>query len=235
MELVGIASIVSGTLCMALGSIGSALGEGYICSRALEGLKRQPAAGAKVTRTMLIGQAITETPVIFAMVIALLLIFSSHDGGIDRAVSLLAAGLAMGIGAIGPGLAIGLPASIACEGISRQPDNTDRLSMNMLVGQAIAETGSIFAFTTALMCITIPTSGSFSEMVARLSAALCIGFGILGPAIGVGTVALKANKTIGKYPRHADALTRTMLIGQAVTETMGIYAMVVALVLIFSV
>jgi F-type H+-transporting ATPase subunit c len=38
---------------------------------------------------------------------------------------------------------------------------------------------------------------------------------------------------VAKNPKHMALLTRTMLIGQAVTETTDIYAMVVSLMLIF--
>lgn len=71
--------------------------------------------------------------------------------------------------------------------------------------------------------------------VALLSAGLCMGFGAIGPGIGEGFVAGKACEGMSHAPEQAGLLTRTMLLGQAVSETTGIYALVIALILIFGV
>ena len=60
-----------------------------------------------------------------------------------------------------------------------------------------------------------------------------MGFGAIGPGIGEGFVAGKACEAIGKRPDEQGLITRTMIIGQAISETTGIYALVVALILIF--
>jgi len=44
---------------------------------------------------------------------------------------------------------------------------------------------------------------------------------------------MKANKAVAVDPKNMGLLTRTMIIGQAITETTDIYAMVVTLILIF--
>ena len=51
--------------------------------------------------------------------------------------------------------------------------------------------------------------------------------------IGDGIVAKNANEAVGKFPKNMGLLTRTMIIGQAITETTDIYSLVVALILIF--
>ena len=51
--------------------------------------------------------------------------------------------------------------------------------------------------------------------------------------IGEGMVAAKACEAIGKNPKEAGLLTRTMLVGQAVSESTGIYSLVIALLLLF--
>ncbi|MDT8367270.1 MAG: ATP synthase F0 subunit C [bacterium] len=60
-----------------------------------------------------------------------------------------------------------------------------------------------------------------------------MGFGAIGPGIGEGFAAGKACEAIGRNPDQAGLLTRTMLVGQAVSESTGIYALVIALLLIF--
>ena len=71
------------------------------------------------------------------------------------------------------------------------------------------------------------------QAAALLGAGLAMGFGAIGPGIGEGFAAGKACEAIGKKPEEAGLLTRTMLVGQAVSESTGIYSLVVALLLLF--
>ena len=68
---------------------------------------------------------------------------------------------------------------------------------------------------------------------ALLAAGIAMGLGAIGPGIGEGFVGGKACEAIGKRPDEANLITKTMIIGQAISETTGIYALVVALILIF--
>lgn len=68
---------------------------------------------------------------------------------------------------------------------------------------------------------------------ALLGAGLAMGFGAIGPGVGEGYAAGKACEGVSKRPEEAPLLTRTMLIGQAVSESTGIYSLVVAILLIF--
>lgn len=68
---------------------------------------------------------------------------------------------------------------------------------------------------------------------AYLGAGLAMGLGAIGPGIGEGMVAAKACEAIGKNSKEAGLLTRTMLVGQAVSESTGIYSLVIALLLLF--
>jgi len=68
---------------------------------------------------------------------------------------------------------------------------------------------------------------------ALLGAGLAMGFGAIGPGVGEGFAAGKACEGVAKRPEEAPLLTRTMLIGQAVSESTGIYSLVIAILLIF--
>jgi F-type H+-transporting ATPase subunit c len=64
----------------------------------------------------------------------------------------------------------------------------------------------------------------------------CIGAGLavltgLGPAIGEGLIGAKAMEAIGRQPEAAGTIRLTMLIGQAVAETTGLYGLIIAFVL----
>ncbi len=62
-------------LCMGLGAIGPAIGEGNAVGKALEGMSRQPETMGMLRTNMILGCAITESTGIYSLVIALLLLF----------------------------------------------------------------------------------------------------------------------------------------------------------------
>ena len=62
-------------LCMGIGAIGPAIGEGNAVGKALEGMARQPEVTGTLRTNMLLGCAITESTGIYSLVIALLLLF----------------------------------------------------------------------------------------------------------------------------------------------------------------
>ncbi len=68
---------------------------------------------------------------------------------------------------------------------------------------------------------------------ACLGAGISMGLGAIGPGVGEGFAAGKACEAIGRNPQEAGLLTRTMLVGQAVSESTGIYSLVIALLLLF--
>jgi len=69
------------------------------------------------------------------------------------AASLIGGGMAMGFGAIGPGIGEGFAAGKACEGISRRPDQAGLLTRTMLIGQAVSESTGIYSLVIALILI----------------------------------------------------------------------------------
>ena len=75
--LIGIASIATAGLTMALGSIAPALGEGRAVAQALTSLAQQPDAAGTITRTLFIGLAMIESIAIYCFVVAMILIFAN--------------------------------------------------------------------------------------------------------------------------------------------------------------
>ena len=70
------ACAIGAGLCMGIGAIGPAIGEGNAVGKALEGMARQPETAGKLQSTMILGCAITETTGIYSLVIALLILFA---------------------------------------------------------------------------------------------------------------------------------------------------------------
>jgi F-type H+-transporting ATPase subunit c len=70
------AKAIGAGLCMGIGAIGPAIGEGNAVGKALAGMARQPEAGGNLRTNMILGCAITETTGIYSLVIALLILFA---------------------------------------------------------------------------------------------------------------------------------------------------------------
>ncbi|MBQ2893742.1 MAG: ATP synthase F0 subunit C [Oscillospiraceae bacterium] len=65
-------------LCMGIGAIGPAIGEGNAVGKALEGMARQPEAAGTLRTNMIVGCAITETTGIYALLISILILFATN-------------------------------------------------------------------------------------------------------------------------------------------------------------
>lgn len=65
----------------------------------------------------------------------------------------IAAGITMGLAALGVGLGQGNLAGKAMEGMARQPENSGRLTTGMIVAMAIMETALVLAFVIAIMLV----------------------------------------------------------------------------------
>ena len=56
----------------------------------------------------------------------------------------------------------------------------------------------------------------------------------IGPGIGEGNAVAKACEAIGRQPECKGDVTSTMLMGCAIAETTGLYALIIAILLIFA-
>ena len=70
------ACAIGAGLCMGIGAIGPAIGEGNAVGKALEGMARQPEAAGNLRTNMILGCAVTETTGIYALVVSLLILFA---------------------------------------------------------------------------------------------------------------------------------------------------------------
>jgi F-type H+-transporting ATPase subunit c len=232
-----VAVVFSAGICMGLGAIGSGVGSGYPAGAACTGMSRQPAMSGRLMTNMLIGSAVCQTPSIFALVTSFILLFTNFS---DRPVSptwaaIIGAGLASGFGAIGSGLGGGLVAETSCEGTARNPEMAGTVTNVMLLGQAVTQTTAIYGLLVSFILIfkEFPATEALAPAMALLSAGICMGIGAIGPGIGEGFAARSAVQWIARRPQAIAELTRTMLVGQAVSESTGIYSLVIALILIF--
>lgn len=72
------------------------------------------------------------------------------------------------------------------------------------------------------------------EAAKTLGMAIAVGFGVLGPGIGLGILVSKALEAIGRNPEAAGTIQTTMYIGIAVTDALAIFALVVGFIIKFT-
>jgi ATP synthase F0 subunit c len=151
--------------------------------------------------------------------------------------SAIGAGLAM-IAGIGPGIGQGFAAGKGAEGVAKNPKSSRNTTMVMLLGAAVAETSGILSLVVALiMLFGNPLIGLEGATIVIMASALGAGFAMIagvGPGIGQGYAAGKATEAVGKRSRNQPIILRAMFLGQAVAQTTGIYALIIALVLMFA-
>ena len=80
------------------------------------------------------------------MELAALLLAISDDG-----LKFLGAGMAIGLGSLGPALAVGMLASKAMEALGRNPDASGVISGQMILAIVFAEAIAIYALVVAVM------------------------------------------------------------------------------------
>jgi F-type H+-transporting ATPase subunit c len=75
---------------------------------------------------------------------------------------------------------------------------------------------------------------NWTQIVSILGAAFAVAIGSIGPALGEGKAVASAMDAIARQPESANAISRTLFVGLAMIETMAIYCLVIALLLLFA-
>ncbi len=73
---------------------------------------------------------------------------------------------------------------------------------------------------------------TYAQAAAFLGAAIVMGVGSIGPALGQGMIGKAACDAVGKNPESGSKMRMMMLIGMGMVETSAIYALIIAILLI---
>ena len=79
----------------------------------------------------------------------------------------------------------------------------------------------------------LPQEALSPETIKLLAAGIAIGLGVIGPGIGIGILGAAAMNAIGRNPEARGAILTNMILAIAFAEALGIYALVVAVILVF--
>jgi F-type H+-transporting ATPase subunit c len=69
------------------------------------------------------------------------------------------------------------------------------------------------------------------EVMKMLAIGLAAGLGFLGPALGLGLIGYSAMQSLGRNPEARGPILTNMILIGALTEAIGIYALIVAIIL----
>lgn len=79
----------------------------------------------------------------------------------------------------------------------------------------------------------IAKSAEMLPAIKNIAAAIAIGVGAIGPAIGIGLIGAKAMEAIGRNPEASGKVFLPMVLTAAFAEAIAIYALVIALIVKF--
>lgn len=220
------------TICISGFTIG--LAASLPAQEACHAIARQPFFADKIIRFMLITQSLIQTPIIFGFIIAIfirnkaLIITSTAES-----LALVAAGLCIGLGSIGPVIGLGRFAKEACRGLGVNRFAYNHLISFSIISLAIIETPIIFALLISLMLLLNATGITLLSGIAYIGAAFCMGIGTLGPGIASSRTATAACKQIALKPEIYGTVSGVSMFGQGVIDTCAIYTFLIAIFLIF--
>ena len=72
------------------------------------------------------------------------------------------------------------------------------------------------------------------QIMSIIGAVIAVSFGAIGPALAEGRAVAAAMDAIARQPESAGTLSRTLSVGLAMIETMAIYCLVIALLVLFA-
>ncbi len=75
--------------------------------------------------------------------------------------------------------------------------------------------------------------GLSADSAKLLGAGIAIGLGVIGPGIGIGILGAGAMTAIGRNPEAVGSITTNMILAIAFAEALGIYAFVIAVIMLF--
>lgn len=173
---------------------------GFASMTGIHALTVQPHAHAKISRSLLLGSALTETASLIALVITALFIKQCTFDFANPWVNYAEIGALFGLLCAGTivTIATSLPVKAACCAIARQPLFAQEIERLMLAIQSIIQTPLIFAFiTTLLIQKQLHTVTTLSQALRFIAAGLCIGVSSIGPTLGLGLFGQKVCQSLG--------------------------------------
>ena len=203
---------------------------------ACNAVARQPFFAQRISGFMLMTQVVTQTPIISAFLVSL---FIQNQAGaiitLTDSLRLIASGLCVGLGSIGPAIGLSVFAKAALNGVGKNIKAYDKLLSFTFISEALIETPVIFCLLVAitlLFAVPYAMTENIVDGVIFLAAGLCTGLGTIGTGISSGATAAAACTQISNNPDSYNILSRTSILAQSLIETIILYSVILSLLMI---
>jgi len=194
---------------------------------------KQPLFTQKIFNVMLMTQVLIQTPVITGLLVALFIQGQSINvEHLSDSIRLIASGLCVGLGSIGPALGLSIFSQAAIDGIGKNTKAYNKLLSFTFISEAIIETPIIFCLVIAITLLFIVTPLKTLDPIIFIASALCIGLGTFGPGLSSGRTGAAACSQIADNPENYTILSRTSMLAQGIIETVVIYALLLSLLML---
>jgi len=147
--------LLSAGAAIGLGCIGPLIGQAIFVNKACMAIGLNKDAYHKILPYSLLSEAAIETPLIFSLLVAFLILYMplSSSNYFLSAASCLIAAITISLGALGGAIASGKVSSKGCVQVALQPEAYPSLIRSTLLAQAFVESTVIYSLIVALFLI----------------------------------------------------------------------------------
>jgi F-type H+-transporting ATPase subunit c len=222
----------------AMGITGLVIGlaSAFPAQAACHTVARQPFFAHRISGFMLMTQVLIQTPMISAFLVSLFIHGQAAAATtMTDSLRLIAAGLCVGIGSIGPAIGLSTFSKSALNSLGKNTKAYDKLLAFTFISEALIETPIIFCLIIAITLLFVIPHATTDEPINGiifLAAGLCTGLGTLGTGISSGITSAAACTQIGNNPDAYNILSRTSILAQSLIETIVLYTVILSLLML---
>lgn len=145
--------ILASAICVGIGSIGPAIGQGLFARNACESVGINRLTYKRIFSFALLSQSFIETPIILAFFASLLMLLNMPtDPTILKTIAIMASAGCIGVANLMPGIGSGRIAAAACTQVGQQtPANAAAITRASLLAQGLVDTLAIYGLLIGLM------------------------------------------------------------------------------------
>lgn len=213
-----------------------ALASGFTIRGTCKAVARQPFFVNKIQMLAMIILTLTETPVFFALIIAL---FMRNNLTalltLPQSIKMLGVGFLMGLVAVGPCIGQILFAEQSCFAVGVNRKAYNKLFTFSVLTEALIETPILLAFVLAIFILIKDFAlSSLLSCAVFLSSSLVASIGALGAGFGLGYIGGHSAQKIASNPEQYPAILQTSILSSIFVETTNIFCFFVAVLILIN-
>ncbi len=216
-------------------TLGISFGQSRAAQAGLKAMDEQPSIRNEIFRALVLGLALMETAGVMCISLAVIMLLDQQLANAQQYTHLALLGIPA---ALISGLVLGYVSSWAtaqaCLAIARQPFSSQKIINLLLITQSLLQTPIIFGFFVAwFIKMQALQATTLLEGARLLASGAVIGFGSIGPIIGLALFAQSVIRGVGIGPKAYPQLMTFTFFSEAIIETPIIFAFIISLLMLF--